>query len=119
MANMFGMPNFGGSSRKRDTRRAFTQSQKSEIWDNQKGKCAGSHCGHRHLLRGATHYDHIIPWERGGRTVVSNGQALCATCHSMKSNKDTLKKVDKKRTKASSENPFGFKLPRSRSPFGI
>ncbi|MCX6818524.1 MAG: HNH endonuclease [Candidatus Aenigmarchaeota archaeon] len=104
---------FGHTPKKeaeRDTRRAFSQTQRNEIWDRQKGKCTGSHCGHKTLLRSATHYDHIIPWEKGGKTVVSNGQALCPTCHSVKSNKDRLKKVDKKRGNKSNDNLFGGNL---------
>ncbi|MFA6330358.1 MAG: HNH endonuclease [Candidatus Micrarchaeia archaeon] len=81
----------------RDPRRNFSQTQKNEIWDRQRGRCAGSHCEQSTLLRSATHYDHIIPWEIGGRTIVSNGQALCTTCHSLKTHKDRLKKIDKKR----------------------
>ena len=87
----------GKKEKGRDSRRSFNRTQQNEIWDNQHGKCAGSHCKHSRLLRSATHYDHIIPHEKGGRTEVSNGQALCATCHSIKTNKDRLEKVDKKR----------------------
>lgn len=81
----------------RDTRRTFSPTQRNEIWDKQKGKCAGAHCRHASLLRSATHFDHIIPWEKGGKTVVSNGQAFCPTCHTLKSQKDRLRNVDKKR----------------------
>jgi hypothetical protein len=113
--NIFGgsLVDIGFSSSKkkeveRDTRRTFSQTQKNEIWDRQKGKCAGSHCEHKPLLRSATHYDHIIPWEKGGKTVVSNGQALCPTCHTLKSQKDRLKKVDKQRkSKKGNQNLFG------------
>lgn len=104
---------FGPSQKKeteRDPRRAFSQTQRNEIWDRQKGRCAGLHCGHKPLLRSATHYDHIIPWEKGGKTIVSNGQALCPTCHSVKSNKDRLKNVDKKRKNNRTDNLFGGNL---------
>ena len=84
-------------SNKRDTRRSFSRDQQAEIWDRQNGKCAGSYCKHSRLLRGATHFDHIIPWEKGGKTVVSNGQALCPTCHEKKSRRDRLKTIDKTR----------------------
>jgi 5-methylcytosine-specific restriction endonuclease McrA len=93
----------GTPSRKksdRDTRRAFTTTQKNEICDKQNNKCAK--CG-KPLLRSATHYDHKTPWEKGGKTEVKNGQALCATCHSIKNNKDRLKKVDKKRKSKSGD----------------
>lgn len=75
----------------RDTRRAFIQTQKNEICDTQNNKCAKCK---EPLLRSATHYDHKTPWENGGKTEVKNGQALCATCHSIKSNKDRLRKID-------------------------
>lgn len=28
--------------------------------------------------------DHILPWNRGGQTVVENGQVLCTSCNSRK-----------------------------------
>ncbi len=103
--NPFGLE-LGSSSKKieKDSRRSFTQSQKNEIWDRQGGRCAK--CD-KPLKRAATHYDHKIPHEKGGKTEVKNGQALCANCHSIKSNKDRLKKVDIKR-KPKSNVPFGF-----------
>jgi 5-methylcytosine-specific restriction endonuclease McrA len=110
---------FGPSSKnsERDSRRAFTQSQRNDIWDKQNGKCA--RCK-KPLLRSATHYDHKKPWEKGGKTEVKNGQALCANCHSIKSNHDRLKKVDKKRkSKSNNRNGFGaldVRLPRIRPP---
>ncbi|WP_253907918.1 HNH endonuclease signature motif containing protein [Arthrobacter sp. H20] len=30
------------------------------------------------------HYDHIIPWSRGGPTTISNGAGLCETCNHTK-----------------------------------
>lgn len=76
----------------RDSRRAFNQTQKAEIWDNQDGLCAN--CGKK-LQRKATHYDHKIPWEKEGKTDVKNGQALCANCHAEKSHNDRLQKIEK------------------------
>ena len=116
-----GKRDIGWSSQRekeRDTRRAFSQSQKNEIWDRQKGKCKGSHCRHSQLLRGATHYDHIKPHEDGGKTTVKNGQALCATCHALKSNKDRLKKVDKKRKKKTNDSIFS-QLGKRKSKKGL
>lgn len=112
----FGLPQ-QNKEVERDTRRSFSQSQRNDIWDKQNGKCA--RCKNP-LKRASTHYDHITPWERGGRTEVKNGQALCANCHSEKTNKDRLKKVDKKRKSRNtnpsfSNNPF---LAPARSLFG-
>ena len=80
-------------SPKRDSRRAFTHSQRNEIWDRQGGKCAG--CRNQ-LMRSSTHYDHVKPWEDGGKTMIGNGQALCPNCHARKSNRERLKKVESK-----------------------
>ena len=35
----------------------------------------------------ATEVDHVYPWSRGGATIVSNGQALCAHHNRAKSNR--------------------------------
>jgi len=88
----------------RDSRRGFNQTEKAEIWDKQEGKCA--RCREQ-LLRRATHYDHIIPWEKGGETNVKNGQALCANCHSIKSHEARLDKINNRGTKPTpkSNNP--------------
>lgn len=45
-------------------------------------------------------------WEDNGKTIVSNGQALCPTCHTLKTKKDRLRKIDKKRT--SSKKPKNY-----------
>lgn len=116
--NIYKSEKSGGSGR--DPRRSFTPGQKGEIWDNQDGRCAGAHCKHSRLLRQATHYDHIKPWEDGGRTTVSNGQALCATCHQLKTareNSRKLKKADRKRKKKStSPSISGFAVPEFKTP---
>lgn len=75
----------------RDTRRAFSLTQRNELWDRQNGKCAKCR---KPLLRSAVHFDHKTPWEDGGKTEVKNGQALCPNCHTVKNNKDRLKKID-------------------------
>lgn len=64
-----------------DSRRYFTKSQKLEILERQHNKCA--HCGKR-LDPRYTQFDHIKMWAHGGRTTVSNGQALCANRHAVK-----------------------------------
>ncbi len=100
----FGLRTPSKKKAERDTKRFFSQSQKNEICDKQNNKCAKCK---KPLLKSATHYDHKISWEKGGKTEIKNGQALCANCHSIKSNKDRLKKIDKKR-KSKSKDDFGF-----------
>lgn len=105
---------------KRDSRRTFSRTQKAEIWAQQNGKCAGTNCGHRKLDMRTVEYDHVKPWADRGRTIAQNGAALCPECHKLKTHKERLKKVDKKRKQ--SNEPFGaFNLPKSRSknPFGL
>lgn len=106
----FGLRTSSKKNTERDTKRSFTISQKNEICDKQNNKCAKCK---KPLKRSATHYDHKIPWEKGGKTEVKNGQALCANCHSLKNNKDRLKKVDKKR-KTKSSDVSGLEFFRSR-----
>ena len=79
----------------RDTRRAFTLSQKHEILYQQNIKCAECH---KPLDLRAVEYHHIKAWAAQGRTKTQNGAALCPTCHSLKTHKERLKKLDKKDT---------------------
>ncbi|MEG3615206.1 HNH endonuclease [Isoptericola haloaureus] len=63
---------------RRDPVRRFSASQRRAIFDR-----AGSRCEHKPLLgprcaEVPTHGDHVYPWSRGGATVLSNAQALCA-----------------------------------------
>ncbi|MCL4399175.1 HNH endonuclease, partial [Candidatus Parvarchaeota archaeon] len=39
----------------------------------------------------------IKPYAKGGETDTSNIQALCANCHSKKTNKDRVKEIKQKR----------------------
>ncbi len=105
----------------RDSRRNFTITQQKEL--KKSGKC--KHCGTK-LSDDNIDYDHIKPWEDGGKTILANGQALCLKCHRKKTRKEKLKKIDKKRKpkngnknilggnvfgpppKRSKNNPFGF-----------
>lgn len=52
-----------------------------EVWNRDKGKCVS--CGSIEKL----HFDHIIPFSKGGANNVENIQILCASCN--------LKKHDK------------------------
>lgn len=70
--------------------RAFTESQKRQVYERQGGICP--HCAKEH--REKTHYDfdemegdHITPWREGGKTVIENLQMLCKEHNRMKSDK--------------------------------
>lgn len=53
--------------------RAFTQSQKRIMYERQKGICPLSK---KHYDISEMEADHIIPWHKGGKTELSNGQML-------------------------------------------
>ena len=67
-----------------DNKRFFSKSQRDQIFHNSKGKC--QICGTSITYKGFQ-ADHIIPYSRGGKTEIKNGQALCQTCNLSKSNK--------------------------------
>lgn len=54
--------------------RAFTQSQKRTLYEQQKGVCPA--CDD-HFEIGQMEADHIKPWHKGGKTELNNGQMLC------------------------------------------
>jgi hypothetical protein len=55
---------------------------KREVWKRDGGKCASPNCGSTINL----HFDHIIPWSRGGSsTEVQNIQLLCGAHNLSKS----------------------------------
>lgn len=62
--------------------RGFTDSQKIQLYEKQSGKCRG--CFDEFELE-AMEGDHIIPWSKGGRTILENGQMLCVPCNRSKS----------------------------------
>ena len=56
--------------------RLIPTSVKVEVWQRDKGRCV--RCGSNVNL----HYDHIIPFSKGGSsTTAANIQLLCATCN--------------------------------------
>lgn len=62
--------------------RGFTDNQKREAFERQKGLCHV--CGKNFKFEGM-HADHIDPWHAGGKTIASNCQMLCAADNRRKS----------------------------------
>ena len=65
----------------RDTRRAFTKTQRVMIWKSQKSRC--NTCNKKLDLCTVV-YDHRKRWADGGKTTFKNGQALCPNCNNLK-----------------------------------
>lgn len=51
------------------------------VWQRDQGRCV--ECGSKENL----HYDHIIPWSKGGSNTERNIQLLCESCNLSKSDK--------------------------------
>jgi hypothetical protein len=64
--------------------RSFTDRQKREAYERQKGVCikCGKHFGIEEMEA-----DHIKPWYEGGKTISENCQMLCKNCNRTKSGK--------------------------------
>ncbi len=63
--------------------RSFTDSQKIEAYEKQKGIC--TKCK-KHFEMKEMEADHITPWSKGGKTSSENCQMLCLECNRRKSN---------------------------------
>lgn len=75
-----------GGSRWRDPVRFFTYQQKRQLVAQAHGRCEHKSVVWRRCLRPGTDADHVIPWSRGGGTVIENGQLLCRKHNKTKSN---------------------------------
>lgn len=64
--------------------RSFTDNQKREAYERQKGICPN--CGN-HFEISEMEGDHITPWRVGGKTTAENCQMLCMDCNRRKSGK--------------------------------
>ncbi|MFI7783570.1 HNH endonuclease [Citrobacter amalonaticus] len=62
--------------------RAFTDKQKREAYERQKGVC--TRCGNHYQLN-EMEADHITPWSEGGKTTAENCQMLCKMDNRVKS----------------------------------
>ena len=63
--------------------RAFDQDEKITMYNRQEGKCAI--CGKPFDINDMQ-ADHVVPWSKGGKTTLDNGQMLCVECNLKKSN---------------------------------
>ena len=64
--------------------RAFTDKQKREAYERQRGKCVKCK---KHFEIEEMEADHIKPWHEGGKTVAKNCQMLCKQDNRIKSGK--------------------------------
>ncbi|MDD4289927.1 MAG: DUF262 domain-containing protein [Patescibacteria group bacterium] len=64
--------------------RAFTDKQKREVYEKQKGICIKCK---KHFEIEEMEADHIKPWHEGGKTISENCQMLCKDCNRRKSGK--------------------------------
>ena len=78
-----------------DPQRWFDTWQRQRIWITSGGHCESCSAP---LHYWTFHCDHIWPWSRGGRTVLSNSQALCPSCNLNKSNVTDITPFFKKAT---------------------
>jgi 5-methylcytosine-specific restriction endonuclease McrA len=62
--------------------RAFTDKQKREVYERQKG--ISPHCTATYDFE-EMEADHIMPWHKGGKTTAENCQMLCKSCNRIKS----------------------------------
>ena len=64
--------------------RKFSAKDSRTTYEKQKGLCAI--CGKAFEIE-KMQADHIIPWSKGGRTILDNCQMLCKKCNATKGNK--------------------------------
>lgn len=73
-----------------DPKRLFTEDDKANLLVDQKPDERGlfecNNC-HQHFAADELTVDHINPWSKGGRTVLTNARLLCRACNSSKGNK--------------------------------
>lgn len=76
---------------RKDNQRDFTHIQKLAVFRRDNGICQlRRKCDGTKLTWDAWHYDHIVPWSKGGRTTVANGQVTCPECNLSKGNEHVV-----------------------------
>lgn len=68
--------------------RSFTEAMKHKVYEKQKHRCAMcvKHGVKTEYAYDEMQGDHIVPWSKGGKTVVENLQMLCEVCNRDKGN---------------------------------
>lgn len=69
---------------KKLSKREFSKSDQRTAYEKQDGICP--HCGEKYTFS-ELEGDHIIPWWRGGKTILTNLQMLCKKCNKGKGGK--------------------------------
>ena len=93
----------GKKINRKDSRRQISRSEKNEVLAKQHNKCNICKKG---LDPRAIHFDHIKEYSKGGKTSLSNIQALCPNCHARKTNKDRVKSIIKRKAKKEKSNEY-------------
>lgn len=68
----------------KDGRRAFSEDERYVIWMRSGKQCQNENCQRDLRDIDEMHADHMKAWARGGKTLLSNAQALCEDCNSKK-----------------------------------
>ena len=66
--------------------RSFSDNQKREAYERQKGICPKCTPPNNHYKIEEMQGDHITPWSKGGKTIADNCKMLCSKCNREKSN---------------------------------
>lgn len=79
-----------------EARKHIHKSWKEKILKKQHNYCAGKNCAKLHhgkkmKVEMYSHFDHIRPLAMNGKNILSNIQALCATCHQAKTREDRVR----------------------------
>jgi len=73
-----------------DDPRRFSLRQRRALYRAAGGQC--EQCGEN--LGDSWHADHVVPYSKGGATIIENGQALCPECNLSKSDQTQMSQLD-------------------------